>query len=152
MKSRIAAFLTVVGLVGGTWGALAVAGNSAGGQSASAGQYCQTDTSCGPTPTPPPPKTVSVSSHTLRNGHPVQVDFRLSKPGTVTVKLLRTVNGKTRVVSTVTITFTNAGRHNIKVTTRFAGHKLGKGSYTLSLQSGKGTKTSKPFDTKLNVR
>ena len=152
MKSRIAAFLTVVGLAGGTWGALAIAGNSPGGQSASAGQYCQTDTSCGSTPTSPPPKRVTVSSHTLSNGNPVKVGFSLSKPGTVRVELLRTVNGKTRVVGTVTITYTKAGTHGIKVTTRFDGHKLGKGNYTLSLQTGKGKTTSKAVKTKLNVR
>ena len=71
--------------------------------------------------------------------------------GTVRVELLRTVNGKTRVVSTVTITYTKAGTHSIKVTTRFDGHKLGKGNYTLSLQTGKGKTTSKAVKTKLNV-
>ena len=166
MKSRIAAFLTVVGLVGGTWGALALAGTSAGGQSAAAGQYCAT--SCTPTstttstptttptttptPTPTPPKSVSVSSHTLSNGNPVKLGFSLSKPGTVHVKLLRTVNGKTRVVGAITITFTKAGKHSIKVTTRIGGHTLGKGNYTLSLQTCKGKKTSKAVKTKLTVR
>jgi hypothetical protein len=69
---------------------------------------------------------VTVSSHTLSNGNPVKVGFSLSKPGTVRVKLLRTVNGKTKVVGTVTI-------------------------YTLSLQTGKGKTTSKAVKTKLNV-
>jgi hypothetical protein len=95
---------------------------------------------------------LSVSSHTLRPGHPVEVDFKLPKGGTVHVKLLRTVNGKTIVVGTVTITFTEAGHHNIKVTNRIGGHKLGKGNYTLSLQTGKGKHTSKAVKTKLTVR
>jgi hypothetical protein len=150
MKSRIAAVVTAVALVGGTMGALAIAGSSPGGPSASSAQYCQTDTSCNPE-TPPPPTGISVGSHTPRPGHPVQVDFRLSKPGTVTVKLLRIVHGKTIVVGTVTITFTKTGRHNIQVSTKFAGHKLGKGNYTLSLQTGKGKNTSKAFTTKINV-
>jgi hypothetical protein len=150
MKSRIAAFLTVVGLVGGTWGALAVAGNSPGGQSASAGEYCQTDASCNPT-LPSPPKGVSVSDHTLRHGHPIVIGFRLTKPGTVHIRLLRTVNGKTRVVGTVTITYTKTGTRTFALTTNFAGHKLGKGNYTLSVYSGKGKKTSKAVKTKINV-
>jgi hypothetical protein len=39
MRSRIAAVLTVIGLVAGSGGALAVAGGSSGG-SASVAQYC----------------------------------------------------------------------------------------------------------------
>jgi hypothetical protein len=42
MRSRVAAVLTVVGLVAGSGGALAVAGGSSGG-SASVAQYCHKD-------------------------------------------------------------------------------------------------------------
>jgi flagellar hook assembly protein FlgD len=95
---------------------------------------------------------VTVSSHTLSAAHPVKLGFSLSKPGMVHVKLMPTVNGKTTVVGTISITFTKAGTHTIKLTTRFAGHKVGNGSYTLSLQTGKGKQTSKAVKTKLTVR
>jgi hypothetical protein len=41
MRSRVAAVLTVIGLIAGSGGALAVAGGSSGG-SASVAQYCKT--------------------------------------------------------------------------------------------------------------
>jgi hypothetical protein len=151
MKSRIAAVVTAVALVGGTMGALAIAGSSSGSPSASAAQYCQTDNSCGSTPIPPPPKGVSWSSHTLRPGHPIIIGFRLTKPGTVHIRLLRTVHGKTIVVGTVTITYTKTGTRTFALKTKFAGHKLAKGNYTLSVYSGKGKNTSKATKTKLNV-
>lgn len=56
------------------------------------------------------------------------------------------------MVGTVLVKFTTAGAHTVEVSTRFAGHRLSKGSYTLSLQAGTGKAASKPVRTKLNVR
>jgi hypothetical protein len=62
------------------------------------------------------------------------------------------VHGKSTVVGTVLVKVTKPGKHSIKLSTRFAGHTLGKGAYTLSLQTGTGKNTSKAVTTKLHVR
>jgi hypothetical protein len=105
-----------------------------------------------PTVAPPAPKKVSVSSHTLTAAHPVKVDFTLTKPGTVQLKLVEMVHGKAKVVGTVTIKVRKAGKDSYKLTKKFAGHKLGKGSYTLSLQTTNGKRHSKAVTQKVSVR
>jgi hypothetical protein len=107
-----------------------------------------------PTPTPAPqvPKAVTLSSHTLSAGHPVKLGFSLSKPGTVTVKLVHTVHGKAKVVGTVLVKVTKAGKHTLTLSTRFAGHKLSNGSYTLSLQTISGERVSNAVTQKISVR
>jgi hypothetical protein len=108
-----------------------------------------------PTPKPPPapaaPKTLTLSSHTLSAGHPVKFSFSLTKPGMVTVTVIRTVHGKSKVVGTELVKVTKAGKHSVALSTRFAGHTLAKGSYTLSLQAGTGKHLSKAIKTKLTV-
>jgi hypothetical protein len=105
-----------------------------------------------PVPAPQAPKQVSVSSHTLTAQHPVKVSFTLTKPGTVQLKLVEMVHGKTKVVGTVTIKDRKAGKGSYKLTERFAGHKLGKGSYTLSLQTTSGKRHSKTVTQKVSVQ
>ena len=104
-----------------------------------------------PTPHPQAPDALTLSSHPVSAGHPVKLGFSLSKPGTVTLKLMHTVHGKSEVVGTVLVKVAKAGKHSIMLTTRFAGHTLDKGSYTLSLQAGSGQDTSTAVKTKLTV-
>jgi hypothetical protein len=106
-----------------------------------------------PTPTPDPqaPKTLTLSSHTLSAGNPVKLSFSLTKPGTVTVTVIRTVDGKSKVVGTEVVKVGKSGKHSVSLSTRFAGHTLAKGSYTLSLQAGTGKHLSKAVKTKLTV-
>jgi hypothetical protein len=104
------------------------------------------------TSTPQPPKHVSVSSNTLTAQHPVKVSWTLAKPGTVELKLVEMVHGKTKAVGTVILKHRTAGKGNYTLTQRFAGHKLSKGSYKLSLQTTSGTHHSKPVTQKISVR
>jgi hypothetical protein len=85
----------------------------------------------------------------LRN--PVTLRFTLSQPGTVTLTLTTTVDGKTKVVGTVTIKVSK-GKGSYKLGTRFAGHKLSEGSYQLSLQTTSGHSHSNAVREKLAVR
>ncbi len=141
-------------------------GNNAGDNNSSGGR---------PTQAPPTPKSVSLSSHSLSAAHPVKVGFTLSKPGTlvlslteqvkttVKVKVKTKVHGKTatvtetvtriitKVVGTVNINVKKAGKASYTLTTKFAGHKLGKGNYTLSLQTTSGKSKSKPVTQTLSV-
>jgi hypothetical protein len=105
-----------------------------------------------PTPNPQAPEGVSVSSHTLTASDPVKVDFTLAKPGTVDLKLVEMVHGKKKVIGTVTINDDKAGKDNYTLTERFAGHKLGKGSYTLSVETTDGRDHSKALTQKVTVR
>ena len=104
-----------------------------------------------PTPRPQAPGALTLSSHHVSAGHPVRLGFSLSKPGMVTEKLMHNVHGKSKVVGTVLVKVTKAGHHSIVLTTRFAGHKLVKGSYTLSLRAGTGTNVSAALKAKLTV-
>ena len=94
---------------------------------------------------------MTVSSHTLTAQHAIKISFTLSKPGTVRLRLFETVHGKAKLVGTVTIKERKAGRHTYKLTERFAGHKLNKGNYTLSLQTIIGKHRSKAVTRKLTV-
>ena len=100
---------------------------------------------------PPAPKSVTVSSHTLTAQHAIKISFTLSKPGTVRLRLVESVHGKPKLVGTVTIKERKAGRHTYKLTERFAGHKLNKGNYTLSLRTVIGKHRSKAVTRKLTV-
>jgi Ice-binding-like/Bacterial Ig-like domain len=109
-----------------------------------------------PRPKPPAapqaPKQVSLSSHTLTAQHPVKVGFTLAKPGTVQLKLVEMVHGKAKVIGTVTIKVRKAGKGSYKLTKNFAGHKLGNGSYQLSVQTTSGKRHSKAVTQKVSVR
>lgn len=132
-----------------------------------------------PTPTPPPVQTpiktpapaltsVKLSSHTVSAGHPIKVRFLVNTPGTVTLTLTKKVktavkiksHGKTKtvnrtvtkVVGIVHVKIAKAGQGSYTLTTMFAGHKLGRGSYSLSLKTTSGTSKSKPVTQPLNVR
>ena len=53
---------------------------------------------------------------------------------------------------TVTVKVKKAGNGSYTLTTKFAGHKLAKGNYNLSLQTTSGKSKSKAATTKLSVR
>jgi hypothetical protein len=101
---------------------------------------------------PQTPKRVSVTSHTLTAQHPVKVDFTLTKPGTVRLKLVEMIHGKPKAVGTVTINDHKAGKGSYKLTDRFAGHKLDKGSYQLKVQTTNGDHYSKAVILNFSVR
>jgi Ice-binding-like/Bacterial Ig-like domain len=101
---------------------------------------------------PSPPKQVSVSSHTLTAQHAVEVRFTMAKPGTVRLRLVEMVHGKAKPVGTVTIKERKAGKHIYKLTDRFAGHKLGNGTYQLKLWIVSGKRHSKTITEKVVVR
>ncbi len=105
-----------------------------------------------PTPAPPAPTRVSVSSHTLTAQQPVKVDFTLAEAGTVQLRLVETVHGKANVVGTATVKDRKAGKGSYTLRQRFAGHKLGKGSYILSLMTISGSRHSKAVTQKVSVR
>ncbi len=104
-----------------------------------------------PTTTPAAPTSVKLSSSTLTDTHPVKLAFTVSKPGTVTLTLTTKVHGKTKVVGTVTVKVTKAGKVSYTLKTKFAGHKLGKGSYTLSVQSVSGSHHSQAVSVAVKV-
>jgi hypothetical protein len=95
---------------------------------------------------------VSLSSSTLTAQHPVTVSFTLAKRGTVELKLVEIVRGKAKVIGTVTLKNRKAGKGTYKLTKRFAGHKLGQGSYQLSVQTTSGKRHSKAVTQKVSVR
>jgi hypothetical protein len=99
-----------------------------------------------PTKTAPPAKLVI--SGTLTARHPVTVTLTVTKPGPVVLKLIGKVHGKTKVIGTVTVRATRAGSVSYRLTTRFDGHRLSKGAYTLIAKVPVG----KTLQTKLNVR
>ena len=101
-------------------------------------------------PTPPALTTApALNSHSLSAAHPVTVSFSLTRRGSVTLTLIGRVHGKQKVIGTVVVKAAKAGRASYKLTTKFAGHRLGKGAYTLSVRGGGQSKT---FTAKLNVR
>jgi ice-binding like protein/Big-like domain-containing protein len=115
------------------------------------------------TPTPPistptstrapqTPQRVSVSSHILTARRPVKVSFTLAKAGTVQLTLVEMVHGKAKAIGTVTVKDPKAGKGSYKLTERFAGHKLDKGSYRLNLQTTSGKLRSKTVTQKVSVR
>ncbi len=104
-----------------------------------------------PPAAPPAPTRLVVSSHTLTVQHPIKVDFGLTKPGTVRLKLVETVHGKTRTVGSVSIKEHKAGKHSYKLTDRFAGHKLSKGTYELIVETTNGKRHSKTVTEKISV-
>jgi hypothetical protein len=103
------------------------------------------------TPAPQAPTRVVISSHTLTVQKPIEVNFTLTKPGTVQLKLVDILHGKTDTVGTVTIKERKAGKHSYKLTDRFAGHKLNKGTYELNVQTTSGTRHSKTVTQKISV-
>ena len=108
-------------------------------------------------------------------GHPVKVGFKVDKPGTVTITLTKKikttvkqkvkikVKGKTtvvtktvnktvtKVVGTVKVQVKKAGQGSYTLTTKFGGHKLPKGDYTVSLTTSSDKSQSKPVSQKLSV-
>jgi hypothetical protein len=104
------------------------------------------------TPNPKAPEGVSVSSHTLTPSDPVTVGFTLAKPGAVELKLVEIVHGKAKVIGAVSIKDDKAGKGSYTLTQRFAGHKLGKGSYKLSVETIDGKHHSKAVTQKVTVR
>jgi hypothetical protein len=103
------------------------------------------------TPVPQAPTRVIVSSHTLTVRHPIEVNFTLTNAATVQLKLVETVRGKTKTIGTVTIKEHKAGKHSYKLTDRFAGHKLNKGTYQLTVETTSGKRHSKPITQKISV-
>lgn len=103
----------------------------------------------GTKPTPPALTSPALSSHSLAAGHPVKVSFSLTRPGAVTLALSERVHGKQKAVGTVVVKATKAGRASYTLTTKFAGHRLGKGAYTLTLRA---VGQSKTFSVALNLR
>jgi hypothetical protein len=101
--------------------------------------------------TPSAPKSLKLSSSTLSDSHPVTVAFTVTKSGKVKLTLVTTVNGKTKVIGTVTVKV-KAGKVTYKVTTKFGGHKVGAGSYKLQVQSVSGSHTSKAVSVPLKVK
>jgi Ice-binding-like/Bacterial Ig-like domain len=104
------------------------------------------------TPNPKAPEGVSVSSHTLTPSDPVKVGFTLAEPGTVELKLVELVHGKAKVIGTVTVKDDRAGKGSYTLTQRFAGHKLRKGSYELSVETTDGKNHSKAVTQEVTVR
>ncbi len=94
---------------------------------------------------------VSLSSHTLTAEHPVSLTFTLTKRGTVRLKLVEMVHGKSKAVGTVTIRNHKAGKVRYQLTERFAGHKLDKGNYRLELQTINGKRHSRTVTLKVLV-
>ena len=100
---------------------------------------------------PQAPTRVAVSSHTLTARHPIQVNFTLIKPGTVLLKLVETLRGKAKTIGTVILEEHQAGKHSYKLTDRFAGHKLNKGTYQLTVETASGKRHSKTVTQKISV-
>jgi hypothetical protein len=98
------------------------------------------------------PTRVAVSSQTLTVQHPIEVNFTLTKPGTVQLKLVQTVHGKAKTVGTVILKEHKAGKQSYKLTDRFAGHKLDTGTYQLSVETTSGKHHSKTVTQKISVR
>jgi hypothetical protein len=90
-----------------------------------------------PAAPPATPKLLGLAGKTLTltPAHPVKIGIAVSGPGTVTLTLTKKSHGKTKVVGTVTLKVTKAGKKSYTLATKFAGHALAKGSYTLTLQS-----------------
>ena len=103
------------------------------------------------TTAPQPPKRVSLSSSTLTARHPITVRFTLAKRGTVQLKLVEMVRGKAKVIGTVTLKNRKAGTGSYRLTKRFAGHTLRKGSYQLIVQTTTGKRHSKAVTHKVSV-
>lgn len=101
---------------------------------------------------PETPARVSVSTHTLTAKRSVEVSWTLTKPGTIQLTLDEMVHGKAETVGTVTIKDHTAGKNSYKLTERFAGHKLDKGSYELNLRTTTGKLHSKTVTQKVSVR
>ena len=126
------------------------------GPAATTGADPATTASTATSTAPPParvkaPTKVTVSSRSLSAGHPVRVGFTLATPGPVTVRLTRTVHGRRRVVGTVVLHETRAGRESYRLTSRFDGRRLARGSYTLSVAAGRGTTVSRAVTSRVEV-
>jgi hypothetical protein len=103
----------------------------------------------GTNPTPPTLTFATVNSHSLGASHPVKLSLSLTRPGAVTLTLTERVHGKQKAIGTVVIKAAKPGRAGYTLTTKFAGHRLGKGTYTLMLRAAGQNKT---FSVALNVR